>query len=256
MPEVDYRELEFEHNGLITFDTKGSPLNRAQSYTNSIGYGVLPWWQIELEGELASGGGEHMTWNAVTLENTFQLTPTGEYFFNLGFFFEYSQSTLKGEPSAVTFGPIIQKELNDVLGLDTVHTLNLFLSRDTGHDATKATGWFPPAWQSLILTHPFISPGVQFYGTIPDIAHAGPTAQQQHYVGPVLAGAASFAPYGKLNYEVGYLFGLTPASGRSAVRWRLEYEIKQLTNVPIRLAQGAIQGLRRCDFALLAIFTF
>ena len=224
MPEVDYREFEFEHNGLVTFDTKGSPLNHAQSYTNSIGYGVLPWWEIELEGELASGGGQHLTWDAVTLENTFQLTEPGQYFFNLGFFFEYSQSTQRGEPSGVTFGPIIQKELNDVLGLDTLHTLNLFLTRDVGHDATKATG-FQYAWQSLIETHPLISPGVEFYGNIPDIAHAGPTAQQQHWVGPVLAGAANFAPYGKLKYEVGYLFGLTPASGHSAVRWKLEYEI-------------------------------
>jgi hypothetical protein len=224
MPEVDYRELEFEHNGLVTFDTKGSSLNRAQSYTNAIGYGVLPWWGIELEGELASGGGQHMTWEAVTLENTFQLTEPGEYFFNLGFFFEYSQSTLRGEPSGVTFGPIIQKELNDVLGLDTLHTLNLFLSHDIGHDATKVTG-FQYAWQSLIETHPLISPGVEFYGSIPDIAHVGPAAQQQHWVGPVLAGAANFAPYGKSRYEVGYLFGLTPASGRSAVRWKLEYEI-------------------------------
>ncbi len=53
MPEVDYGEFEFEHNGLVTFDTKGSPLHNAQSYTNSIGYGVLPWWEIELEGEMA-----------------------------------------------------------------------------------------------------------------------------------------------------------------------------------------------------------
>ena len=138
MPEVDYLEFEFEHNGLVTFDTKGSPLRNAQSYTNSIGYGVLPWWEIELEGEMASGGGQTLTWNAMTLENTFQLTEPGQYFFTLGFFFEYSQSTLHGEPSGVTFGPIIQKELNDVFGLDTLHTLNLFLSRDVGHDATKA----------------------------------------------------------------------------------------------------------------------
>jgi len=224
MPQVDYRELEFEHNGLVTFDAKGSPLRNAQSYTNAIGYGVLPWWEIELEGEMASGGGQHLTWNAVTMENTFQLTEPGQYFFNLGFFFEYSQSTLRGEPSGVTFGPIIQKELNDVLGLNTLHTLNLFLSRDIGHDATKATG-FEYAWQSLIETHPLISPGVEFYGNIADIAHAGPTEEQQHWVGPVLAGGANFAPYGKLNYEIGYLFGLTPASGRSAVRWKLEYEL-------------------------------
>lgn len=225
MPEVDYLELEFEHDGLVTFDSnKSSPLNHVQSYTNSIGYGVLPWWEIELEGEMASGGGQHLEWNATTMENTFQITQPGEYFFNLGFFAEYSQSTLKGEPSGITAGPIIQKELNDVLGLDTLHTLNVFLSRDVGHDATKQTG-FQYAWQSLILTHPLISPGVEFYGIIPDIAHAGPTSEQQHWVGPVLAGAVNFAPYGKVEYQVGYLFGLTPASGRNAIRWRLEYEI-------------------------------
>jgi hypothetical protein len=224
MPQVDYREFEFEHNGLITFDAKGSPLNRAQSYTNEIGYGVLPWWQIELEGEMASGGGQRLTWEAVTLENTFQLTEPGEYFFNLGLFAEYSQSTVRDAPNSFTFGPIIQKELNNVLGLDTLHTLNLFLSRDVGHDATRQTG-FSYAWQSLVRTHPLISPGVEFYGFIPDIAHAGPAAQQQHLVGPVLVGAVNFSPYGKLKYEAGYLFGLTPTSGRSAVRWRLEYEI-------------------------------
>jgi hypothetical protein len=224
MPNVDYREFEFEHNGLITFDAKGSPLHRAQSYSNSIGYGVLPWWSVELEGEMASGGGQHLTFEAVTMENIFQLTEPGEYFFNLGLFAEYSQSTVRGAPSSFAFGPIIQKELNDFLGVDSVHTLNLFLSRDVGRDATKATG-FSYAWQSVIRTHPLISPGVEFYGLVPDIAHAGPTAQQQHLVGPVLVGAANFAPYGKLKYEVGYLFGLTPASGRSAIRWRLEYGI-------------------------------
>jgi hypothetical protein len=224
MPEVDYRELEFEHNGLVSFDSKDSPLNHAQSYTNSIGYGVLPWWMIELEGEMSSGGGQHLLWDAMTLENTFQITPPGKYFFNLGWFFEYSQSTQRHAPSGMTFGPIIQKELYDVLGMDTLHTVNLFLTRDVGHDATKATG-FEYAWQSVVLLHPLFSPGVEFYGFIDDIAHAGPTAQQQHLVGPVLTGAMSFAPYGKLKYEVGYLFGLTPASGRSAVRWKLEYEI-------------------------------
>ncbi len=111
-----------------------------------------------------------------------------------------------------------------MLGLDTLHTINLFLSRDVGHDATKQTG-FQYAWQSLVLTHPLISPGVELYGIIPDLAHAGPTATQQHWVGPVLVGGLNFAPYGKLEYQVGYLWGLTPASGRSAIRWRLEYEI-------------------------------
>jgi hypothetical protein len=224
MPEVDFGELEFEHNGLVTFDAKGSSLNGAQSYTNSIGYGVLPWWEIELEGEMASGGGQHLTWNAVTMENTFQLTEPGEYFFNLGFFAEYSQSTLRGQPSGITAGPIIQKELNNVFGIDTLHTLNVLLDRDVGHNATSATG-LQVSWQSVARFTPLFAPGFEYYGIVDNISHAGPTSQQQHLIGPVLTGAVNFSPYGKLKYEVGYLFGLTPASGRSAVRWKLEYEI-------------------------------
>ena len=57
------------------------------------------------------------------------------------------------------------------------------------------------------------------------LAHPGPASAQEHLIGPVLTGAYNFSPYGKLKYEVGYLWGLTPASGRSAIRWRLEYEI-------------------------------
>jgi hypothetical protein len=208
----------------VTFDSKGSQLNHQQSYTNEIGYGVTPWWEVELEGEMAAGGGQHLFWTATTMENIFQITPTGKYFFNLGLFAEYSQSTLQGQPSSFTFGPIIQKELNNVLGFDTLHTVNLFLSRDVGHDATKQTG-FEYAWQSLVLVHPLISPGVELYGNITDLAHVGPASMQQHWAGPVLAGSLNFAPYGRLGYQVGYLWGLTPASGRSAIRWQLEYEI-------------------------------
>jgi hypothetical protein len=147
MPTVDYRELEFEHNGLFTFDQKGSDLNGQQSYTNAIGYGVLPWWKIELEGELAGGPGVERTWEATTLENTFQLTEPGKYFFNLGLFVEYSQATGQTSPNSFTFGPIIQKELNNVLGVDSLHTLNVFFSRDVGRGSASATG-FQYAWQS------------------------------------------------------------------------------------------------------------
>ena len=52
MPDVEFREFEFEHNGLFTFDRKGSPLNGQQSYTNSLGYGVTPYWEVELELEI------------------------------------------------------------------------------------------------------------------------------------------------------------------------------------------------------------
>jgi hypothetical protein len=75
-----------------------------------------------------------------------------------------------------------------------------------------------------VLT-PLIAPGFEYYGIVNDITHPGPSSQQEHLIGPVLTGTYNFARYGELKYEVGYLFGLTPASGRSAIRWRLEYGI-------------------------------
>ena len=84
LPTVDYRELEFEHNGLFTFD-KDRTLGGQQSYTNSIGYGVTPWWRIELEGQRGIRAYSSVHYLATTIENTFQITPPGIYMFNLGF---------------------------------------------------------------------------------------------------------------------------------------------------------------------------
>ncbi len=223
MPEVEYRELEFEHNGFVSFD-KNPTLGGQQSYTNSIGYGVTPWWEVELEGESNSVPDSSVHYTATTMENTFQITEPGQYFFNLGFFAEYSQSALNGEPNTFTLGPIVQKELYDVLGVDSLHTLNVFFEHDIGHNATHATG-LQVAWQSRLLLNPYIDPALEYYGFIDDLGEAGKFSQQQHFIGPVAVGAISFAPYGKLKYEVGYMFGMTEASPRGAVRWKVEYEI-------------------------------
>jgi hypothetical protein len=224
MPTVEYRELEFEHNGIVLFGRRGSDQDRRQGYTNEIGFGVTPWWRIELEGEMSSGAGQSLKMDAVTFENTFQLTEPGAYDFNLGFFAEYSHVTTKGAPNSFKFGPIIQKELPNFLSLDTLHTLNLFFARDVGANATRATA-FELGWQSVVRLHPLFAPGFEYYGEIGDLGSSGPYNRQQHLVGPVLTGAASLAPYGSIKYEVGYLFGLTTASPYGAARWRLEYEI-------------------------------
>ena len=223
MPEVEYRELEFEHNGLFTFD-KDKTLGGQQSYTNSIGYGVTPWWEIELELETNSVPDSSVHYTATTIENTFMLTEPGQYFFNVGIFAEYSQSALNGVANDILAGPIIQKELYNVVGLDSLHTLNVFFSHDVGHNATHATG-LEIAWQSRLLLNPYIDPAFEYYGFIDDLGEAGKFSQQQHFIGPVAVGAFNFSPYGKLKYEVGYMFGMTQASPRGAVRWKVEYEI-------------------------------
>jgi hypothetical protein len=229
-PIVDYRELEFEHNGDITFDKSGSGKNNAQSFTYEVGYGVTPWWEPEFEGEFETEPGGNQRFSATTFENTFQLTPQGEYWADLGFFAEFSRAAARTDPDSFTFGPLIQKQAGTLFGLDlgydTLHTLNLLVTKQIGSGREDATP-LSIAWQSRIRLNPLAEPGIEYYGQISSIAGASTPDQAevtQHRIGPVLVGQYNMFQYGKIKYEIGYLFGLNDATEHGAVRWRLEYE--------------------------------
>src|SRR6185312_10047873 len=165
-PSVELGEFNFEWNGLATFDREGSPHDAQRTQTFELGYGMLPFWrpEIEFERETVDGRGK---WSSITFENTFQLTQSGKYFADLGLFAAYSQSLLAHEPSAVTAGPILRKTL-DLFGLDTRHTLNLFLDREIGHDSRDGIG-FAGAWQSVWRASPLFAPGFEAYSLIDDL---------------------------------------------------------------------------------------
>ncbi len=223
-PIVDYREFEFEHNGITTFDKPNSGKSNNQSSTYEIEAGITPFWTFGLEAETGAAPGENLRYEATTVENIFQLTPQGKYWADLGFFAEYSHAASRAEADSFTFGPLIQKEQPELLGIGAVHTANLLFTKEVGRNSTDATPLFF-AWQSRLRVHPLFEPGIEYYSEIADIEMPGKFAEQQHRVGPMFAGVYSLAPYGQIKYEAGYLFGLTRATEKGAVRWRFEYEI-------------------------------
>jgi hypothetical protein len=228
-PIVEWQEVEFEHNGLYTFDKGKSALNGNQSYTFELGYGVTPWWEVELEGETQAISGSNIRLNARTIENTFQLLPQGKYWLDLGLFAEFSNSVIPGEPSELTAGPILQKESPAPFGSATMlHTLNVLFTREVGQGRGSRTGGFVAA-QSRLRLHPLFEPGVELYYNVDDLGRPGRFADQELFVGPAFTGAyvlGRFGLPGAVKYEVGYLFGATPQTPRGAVRWRFEYELQ------------------------------
>lgn len=226
-PIVDYRELEFEHNGDITFDKSGSGKNNAQSFTYEIGYGVTPWWEPEIEGEFETNPGQNQRFKATTFENTFQLTEQGKYWADLGFFAEFSHAAARTDADSFTFGPLVQKQAADLFGLDlgkdTLHTLNVLFSKEVGLNHSDATP-LAIAWQSRLRLNPLYEPAIEYYGQVSSIAGSSSGAAQQHRLGPALVGQYNMYRWGKIRYELGYLFGLNRATERGALRWRFEYE--------------------------------
>lgn len=226
-PIVDYRELEFEHNGDVTLDRPGSGRNNAQSFTYELEIGALPWWQPGIEAETETDPGSNQRFSATTFENLFQLTPQGKYWADLGFFAEFSHAAGRNEADSFTFGPLVQKQMPDLFGLDlghdTLHTLNLLVTKEIGLHRSEATP-LAVAWQSRLQLNQYFQPGVEYYGSISSIAGTSHDEATQHRLGPVLVGQYNMFQYGKIKYEVGYLFGLNRRTEQGAVRWRLEYE--------------------------------
>lgn len=220
-PVIDYRELEFEHAGGVSVDNRGEA-NNAQSYVNEIEYGLLPWWKPGIEGEWGADPGGNLKFEATTFENYFQLAPQGKYWLDPGFFAEYSHAASRTDADSLTFGPLAQKE-QEAFGLDFLHTANLLFTKEVGRNRSDETP-IALAWQTRLRLDPRFEPGIEYYGQLLPIESRTETGRPQHRLGPVLIGLFNFYQYGKLRYEIGYLFGLNSATEQGTVRWRLEYE--------------------------------
>src|SRR5579863_8643572 len=142
-PIIDYREFEFEHNADTTFDKRKSGLSNNQSYTLELGYAPVPWWEPEIEGDWDASSGHNLSFNATVFENTFQLTEQGKYWADLGFFAEFTHAAARTGPDSFTFGPLVQKQVSDLFGLDLgrdmLHTLNLLVTKQIGSNREDAT---------------------------------------------------------------------------------------------------------------------
>jgi hypothetical protein len=227
--EIDLGELEIEHNGSAAFDHRAD-LGRATSYTIEVGTGLTRWWhsEIELGFDRAPGGGQPTLLTQVVTENTFQLTEPGEAFADFGFYIEYGQSLTRGKAAAsnqVTFGPLIAKDIGR-----TTHTLNLLFTRLLGPDQDTHGLDFSYAWQSRWNVWAPLSPAIEIYGDTGVLGSTPTLSRQELLAGPVAIGVLNFSALGlgragRLKYEIGWLFGATPATADGTLRWRTEVEI-------------------------------
>ncbi|MGD0106187.1 MAG: hypothetical protein ABSC06_19420 [Rhodopila sp.] len=227
--EIDYGELEIEHNGDAVFDRRPDQRG-ATSYTSEWGTGLTPWWHSEIEFgfDRAPGDNQPTLLTQVVSENMFQLTEPGEALVDSGFYFEYGQSTTTGRNAAaneITFGPALAKDFGRF-----VHTLDLFLTKQLGPDQTNHGLELTYEWQSRWNIWAPLSPAVEMYGDAGQIGDFPKLPHQQLLVGPVGIGLLrldqlGLGHAGNLKYEVGWLFGATQATPNGVLRWRLEVEI-------------------------------
>jgi hypothetical protein len=222
LPDAEEGEWELENNSSASFDHNPAKNGQANA-TVEIGYGVNSWYHTEVELSYGRNAGpsQPIVWQGVTWENTLQLTETGEYWANYGFYWEVTHATTRATPDDVMAGPIISKDIGR-----TTHTINLFLTQQYGPAQDTHSPDFSYAWQSRWNISPIASPAIEVYGDVGPLNHVPGVGGQQLLAGPVLLGGVSLGAIGDLNYQVGYLQGLTGATPRYTVKAGLEWEIR------------------------------
>jgi hypothetical protein len=216
-PNVTQGEFEFENRYFDTLD-KDPTRGNGRNFVTELGYGVTDWWFTEIENEFKKDPQDKWRYTALATENVFQLLPQGSSFVDLGFFVEYEIGMKRGDSDTLNFGPLIQKQFGRFLT-----TLNLFVSADIG-GAEPHDPEFSYRVEAKYLLHPLFSPGFQAFGEPGAFSGFDQLSEQNHRAGPVIFGTWNLFP-GKINYEAGYLFGLTHNSPSGTMKYLLEFEI-------------------------------
>src|SRR5439155_5037915 len=181
-PVIESHELEFENN---------FTLGRSKTAVHELEYGFNDWLKFGVEAELAADPGHGFRYDATALEGFLQLTPQGKYWADVGLFAEYEHTARQGDPRALTFGPLVQKEV-PLLGLDTLHTVNALFTKQMGAGSVGPPSMLLAA-QSRMRLVPYFEPGIEYYGSITLGAHG---VEPRHGLGPMFSGRIGFRDLG------------------------------------------------------------
>jgi hypothetical protein len=218
-PIVERGEIEFESKLDGTMDDNPA-LDNAQSANVSVGYGVTSYWYTELELQWKKDAQSDYHFDSTSWENRFQLTPQGQYWLDLGMFLEYEKVSQAGDHDNYTVGLLGQKEVGE-----TLTTGNLLLTRELGDGGAPGVATelrMQTIWRNSIR----FQPGLEVYYEPGQWGNFNPSESRRLRAGPVMVGQVNAGSLSKIKYELGYLFGMNPASERGTVRARVEYEFR------------------------------
>lgn len=209
-PDVAATQSEVELRS-YQFDDPRAQFSGGNAAELSVAHAFNGWWKPELylaQYQNTPGNGGRLI--GYEFENTFQLTPAGKYWADLGLLASYEYKTAAHLSDAVEFGPLIEKAAGRF-----THIVNLIWEKPVLAGASSKYE-FRYSYQGTYALTAALRPGVEFYGRPSDRAYqAGPVVAGEWH----LPGTAS-----NLEYRVGAVIGLNAAAPRRTWLAQIEYE--------------------------------
>ncbi|MDA8417319.1 MAG: hypothetical protein M0Z78_09755 [Betaproteobacteria bacterium] len=209
-PQVTYGQSEAELRGFHSQDARPG-LNGLGAFESSIAHTFTDWWKVEFyTSTYEQTPGLGTQYSGQELENTFQLTETGQYPVDVGLLASYAQVPIPGLPNSLEIGPLLQTRLGY-----TEHILNIICQKDVGAGALPGCHMREAYSFRYRLTTPF-SPGFEAYNRPFDRARQ---------LGPAFYGEFKVGHGGKeLEYSAALLYGTNYGAPDRTMVLRLEYE--------------------------------
>lgn len=218
-PIVEEGVFEFETRGHSTFD-RSRDKNDQQTHIYELEYGVNSWWSTAIFARPEKEPDGVFRYAATGFENIFQLTPQGKYWADVGLYVEYQKNHLAGGTDEFESKLLLEKAVDPL-----VVTANLVFNRQIGDGAGKGFG-FEYAVRANYPWTRTVQFGIEAFGEPGRLTGFDAVREQQHLLGPVVLGKIDIPGLpGVLNYNIGYMFGLTPGTPEQTVKWEFEYEI-------------------------------
>ncbi|MDE2009159.1 MAG: hypothetical protein KGJ09_03675 [Candidatus Omnitrophica bacterium] len=216
-PYAETGEWEYETTGQYDFDHAKNK-NAVQEYKNTIGYGVNSFWHTELELEteavptdeaISSVQTTHLEW-----ENIFQLAPRGKYWLDPGIYLAYEAPVTHKQTGQFEAKILLEKDFQKVSDV-----LNISINKEAGGGAdSHIDGGI--SWSTRYRLSRYFEPGFEYWNDFSAISHQIDYNQQSHQIGPCFYGHI----FRHINYNIGYLFGISDAAPRGELKWIMEYE--------------------------------
>lgn len=208
-PYVVPGQSEIEFRGHSYRDSDPT-VSGGYEYLFSFAHAFTGWWKPEIyfdNYQRVPGAGQYL--KAREFENTFQLTPAGEYWADVGFLASYEYKAQQGQANTLEFGPLFEKHSGRI-----VQRLNFIWEKEIGGNAGRNYE-FRGAYSLSYLWRRSFAPGLEAY------YRPGDDARQ---IGPVFYGEWVSSRGNELEYSAGVVFGVNRGAPDQTLVLRLEYE--------------------------------
>ena len=218
-PDVEKGKTAIEEHGAV-YAGPGEEERRRQSHEVELKHGLTDRWEGIVEGFFRQDIGESIEARQFEIGGQYEIIERHGDGLGLAFRTIYEFALQDHSPDEILFGPLAKV----VKGRDSA-TINTFFIGQLGDEAEIDSLELKVNWRLKHELGETFALGVEGYGEIEDLVHAGTFDEQKHRIGPVAYfefGGHEAKP--KWEFAAGALFGISEAT--SDITFKFDAEVK------------------------------